>query len=62
MALPSKTERPPLSWSMMTGMRPLGLCAVNQGSFWMFLPMSMAWETYCRPYASLSSSSTMLAL
>lgn len=49
MALPSKTLRPLLSWSTMAGMRPLGLTAMNHGSFWMFLLMSMDCQVYCRP-------------
>ena len=43
MARPSKTAKPPRLWSTMVGMRPLGLRAVYQGSFCVFLEMLTAW-------------------
>lgn len=43
--LPDSNSRivlPSLNVSVKAGMRPLGLMARNQGSFWVFLEMSMA--------------------
>lgn len=34
---------PSLKVSVRAGMRPLGLMARNQGSFWAFLLMSILW-------------------
>lgn len=32
--------------SVRAGMRPLGFIARNQGSFWVFLDMSILWTMY----------------
>jgi hypothetical protein len=34
---------PSLKVSVKAGMRPLGLMARNQGSFWVFFEMSILW-------------------
>lgn len=52
MAEVSKTLKSPRALSVITGIRPLGLSLMNQGSFWTLVEMSILVELQTVPVSN----------